>query len=577
MAEAGVNPEILARTMVAAVLDTAPNIAGLINTDGTIIWAGGALEETTGFTLPDLRGLNIRELLHPNDADNAAAMFVEALKNPGVTEGPRQFRIIDVDGETLWQEVSCQLVTNSPTGQPAIMMWGRDVTEELRTIDVNSGLVDETSGLATEPLFIDRLTQLIAFGADETHHIEVIHVDLGLESLIKTYGPRVSEVIMPQITERMKSELDAGDTAGVLSPGQIGFARRVKNTTKSENNARTYAATLTGNYELGTQMVMVEPIVGIATGPSKIAGDALTLMHRAAMAADRAKRRGKHSVVFNDADFASGSDQVTSMLKKAVAEGQLLLHYQPIVHTVTRRVVAIEALIRWSHPEKGMLNPMDFLDAAERSGMIIPLGAWVVKQACTDLRLLQAKGFRDLHVSANVSPTQVTDSRFNQMICKAIGESGIEADRLNLELTEGSMRQDASEVDSAMNKIAQLGVNVTIDDFGVASTPIRRLRSLDIGALKLHRDFCRELEVDNPDIGPLKAMVATALALDLDAMAIGVETEEQLEILKSLGCQYSQGYLFSPPVPIEEIPAIIAGLDSTPVVAEAPEAPAQAS
>ncbi len=574
MAETTSNPTVLARKMVASVLDTCPGVTALIETDGTIVWAGGTLEETTGFALSEIRGVNLRDILHPNDADAAASMFVDALEDPSTSTRPRSFRIVSRDGETRWVEVQCQLLEESPTGRPSVTLWARDITNEMRDTDRNvaAGLVDEHSGLATEPLFIDRLTQLIAFGADDRHHIEVIHVDLGLDETIKLYGPRAVEAIMPQITERMKTELGAGDTAGILKPGHIGFARRVSNQTKSEANARTYAATLTGSYEMGTEQIMVEPVVGIATGPSKMASDAITLMHRASMAADRAKRRNTHSVVFNDASFANGSDQTTSMLKRAVAEGQLHLHYQPIVHTETRRVVAIEALLRWRHPDKGMLNPLDFLEAAERSGMIIPLGAWVVQQACEDLRILQMQGFNDLHVSANFSPTQVMDSRFKEMICQAIAKSGVDASRLNLELTEGSMAQDSAAVDAALNEIAKTGVNITIDDFGVASTPIRRLRAMEISGLKLHRDFCRELEVDDPDLGPLKAMVATAHALDLDAMAIGVETEEQLDILRELGCQYTQGYLFSPPVPIEEVAQTIQELNAT----RLPEAPTEA-
>ncbi len=566
MEDSSSNPTVQARKMVASVLDTSPGVVCLLEVDGTIIWAGGNLAQSTGYALNEIRGTELRELLHPNDSEAANGMFHDALNNPGDTK-PSRYRIIARDGDTRWLEMTCRSIPDSPTGRPAVALWSRDVTHEIRNDEqvIAAGLIDESSGLATEPLFIDRLTQLIAFGADDRHHLEVIHVDLGLEETIKLYGPRAIEAIMPQITERMKSELGAGDTAGVLRPGVVGFARRVSNKTKSEANARTYAATLTGNYRLGTQEVMIEPVVGIATGPSKIAADATTLMHRAAMAADRAKRRNLHSVVFNDADFATGNDQTSSMLKRAVAEGQLLLHYQPIVHTETRRVVAVEALIRWVHPEKGMLNPMDFLEAAERSGMIIPLGAWVVKQACEDLRVLQMQGFGDLHVSANVSPTQVLDPRFKEMVFSAIKQAGVEPDRLNLELTEGSMAQDSAAVDAALNAIADLGVNITIDDFGVASTPIRRLRAMDIGALKLHRDFCRELEVEDPDLGPLKAMVATAHAMDLDAMAIGVETEAQLDILRELGCQYTQGYLFSAPIPIGEVGAVINELAKTPV------------
>ena len=279
MAETSSNPTVLARKMVASVLDTCPGVVGLIETDGTIIWAGGSLEEDTGFALSEVRGVNVQDLLHPNDADAAAALFVDAIKDPSQSAGPSSFRIISRDGETRWMEVECQLLQeDSPTGRPAVSMWGRDITAEMRDADRNmaAGLVDERSGLATEPLFIDRLTQLIAFGADEMHHIEVIHVDLGLDETIKLYGPRAIEAIMPQITERMKTELDAGDTAGVLKPGHVGFARRVSNQTKSEANARTYAATLTGTYTMGIEEIMVEPVVGIATGPSKVA---LSLIH----------------------------------------------------------------------------------------------------------------------------------------------------------------------------------------------------------------------------------------------------------------------------------------------------------
>ncbi len=563
------NPDVQARNIVAAMLNTAPNVVGLIEPSGIIIWMGGALSELTGYTLTELQGEKIVDLLHPNDVETASSMFVNAVKHPDAPTQEMPFRIISRNGDTLWMKVVCELVSESPTGRPAIAVWATDITAEMRDNDrnVKAGLIDEASGLASETLFIDRLTQLIAFGVDDRHHLEVIHVDLNLEKAVQTYGPRAIEAIMPQITERMKSELNAGDTAGILRPGVVGFARKVSNTTRSESNAKTYAATLTGNYQLGTQQIMVEPVVGIATGPSKVAGDAVTLMHRAAMACDRARRRSEHSNVFNDASFASGSDQTSSMLKRAVREGQLRLHYQPIVHTETRRVVAIEALIRWSHPERGLLSPIDFLESAERSGMIIPLGAWVTQQACTDLKLLEAKGYNQLHVSTNVSPTQVLDHRFLHMVSDAIKTSGVEPHRLNLELTEGSMHQDSNSVDAALNAIAKMGVNVTIDDFGVAPTPIRRLRSLDIGALKLHRDFCRELEVENPDLGPLRAMVSTARALELDAMAIGVETEDQLKTLQDLGCEYCQGYLFSPPVPIEEIPAVIETLESAPIAA----------
>jgi EAL domain-containing protein (putative c-di-GMP-specific phosphodiesterase class I) len=245
-------------------------------------------------------------------------------------------------------------------------------------------------------------------------------------------------------------------------------------------------------------------------------------------------------------------------LRKALSQNELVLHYQPQIDARTNETIGVEALIRWQHPEEGLLSPARFISVAEVSGLIVPIGEWVLYTACRQIKIWQKKIGHDLTVAVNLSARQFQQPDLVSQIRNAVLESGIEPSSLEVEITESNAMQNAENTMYTLRELKALGIRISMDDFGTGYSSLNYLKRFPIDTLKLDQIFVRDVTTDATDAAIVSAVISMAHSLNLKVVAEGVETEEQLDFLRRQHCDVIQGYLFSPPMPAEQLEAYLA-------------------
>jgi EAL domain-containing protein (putative c-di-GMP-specific phosphodiesterase class I) len=282
-----------------------------------------------------------------------------------------------------------------------------------------------------------------------------------------------------------------------------------------------------------------------------------SLLRDADSAMSNAKRSGRaRSVVFVDEmrDEVTGRLETETQLRRALMEGQLRVHYQPILTLDggSGEVDAVEALVRWQHPTRGLVQPAEFVTIAEETGLIVPLGEWVLEEACRQVVAWDAQGIR-LSVSVNVSGVQITQPDVVSRVAAVLDRTGVEPSRVALEMTESVLMRDAEETLSVLRALKDLGVRLHVDDFGTGYSSLSYLKRFPVDAVKVDRSFVDGLANDPEDIAIVGAIISLAHSLGIAVIAEGVETEAQLEALQAMGCELAQGFMFSRAVPAEEV------------------------
>jgi len=265
----------------------------------------------------------------------------------------------------------------------------------------------------------------------------------------------------------------------------------------------------------------------------------------------QAKQAGRSLYRFFSAEmgtFARERVELESARRRALARGELELHYQPKVGTETQQVRGAEALLRWRHPTRGLLLPADFIPVAEETGLIVPIGEWVIEEACRQTRLWHISGAPGLRIAVNLSAQQFRQNNLCNVVQRALGRAGLAAHFLELELTESSFMDDAERAVRVLHQLTHLGVRVSVDDFGTGYSSLSYLRRLPLDRLKIDRTFIRDVTTKREDAEIVRAIIALAHTLQLHVVAEGVETREQLDYLRTLGCDQYQGYHYSAPL-----------------------------
>ena len=316
--------------------------------------------------------------------------------------------------------------------------------------------------------------------------------------------------------------------------------------------------------EYGDRSARVSLSVGIAIYPDD-APDAETLLTHAVTAVSTAKQDPRSDFRFYDAEIherARARARVELALREALQLGQLHLHYQPKWAIDSGEVVGVEALLRWTHPELGQVSPVDFIPIAEETGQIVAIGEHVLRAACSEARRWQSPSEGAIPVSVNLSARQFRDGELASRIETILGESDLDPSLLELELTEGTLMDDAPRSIAVLQRLKALGVRFSIDDFGTGYSSLSQLKRLPVDTVKIDRSFLSEFDEARGDATIVSAMVSMGRSLGLYVIAEGVETPEQLDMLRAQGCHEVQGFLLSPPVPVQDLDDV---LSSTPV------------
>jgi diguanylate cyclase (GGDEF)-like protein len=415
---------------------------------------------------------------------------------------------------------------------------------------------DTLTALPNRLVFTDRLALAVSQAQRQGSRLAVLFLDLDHFTVINdSLGHSLGDQLLQQVSGRLTGCLRAGDTVARLGGDEFTLLLPgVQGPAEAERVARKVLDTLREPYRLEGRELFVTASMGISLYPED-GEDADTLVRNADAAMYRAKEQGRDSHRLYAPpmnEMATERLAMESALRRALANEELVLHYQPLVEIGTGRLHGVEALLRWRHPEKGLLWPSDFLALAESTGLILAIGPWVLRTACAQARAWHAQDLRDLRVAVNLSARQFQQAELAEHVRRALRETGLPASCLELEITETNAMQNTEATVRTLAELKALGVRISIDDFGIGYSSLGTLKRLPLDTIKIDRSFIRDITTDPDDAAIVSAVIGMAHTLKLTVVAEGVDTEEQLTFLRGHGCDLMQGHLFGPAAPAEE-------------------------
>jgi diguanylate cyclase (GGDEF)-like protein len=430
-------------------------------------------------------------------------------------------------------------------------------TAQMSQEQEHRALHDPLTGLPNRLLLTDRIETALARAPRSEGRVVVIFLDLDLFKTINDgLGHAVGDSVLREVAERLSTVLTPGDTLARFSGDEFAIVCDSLPDEQVEALVCRIQSVLAPPLRSEPHEISVTASIGVATATASSTAE--SLLREADSAMFRAKSAGRDQVAhfhwsMHEAAKASLDDQLG--LRRALERQELVAHYQPIMDLGTGRVLGLEALIRWQHPTKGLLMPGEFIPLAEETGLILPLGAWMLDESLRQLgrwheEIPEASG---LWLAVNLSARQLGDPDLIHKISRSLGETGVPADSLHLEITETAVMQSLDRTGPTLDALRELGVRLIVDDFGTGYSSLARLKRLPVTALKVDRSFVDGLGTDSSDLSIVDAITNLARALNLDVIAEGVETNEQLEILHTLGASMGQGYLWSRAMPAAQV------------------------
>ncbi|NWA27282.1 bifunctional diguanylate cyclase/phosphodiesterase [Pseudomonas gingeri] len=413
---------------------------------------------------------------------------------------------------------------------------------------------DPLTGIANRQGFQTLLAARLA--ENEGRGLALGHLDLdNFRHANDALGHQAGDRLILQVVARLKSQLEAGDQLARLGSDEFALlidTRRAPQ--RAESVAERIVEAMAEPYWIDGESLLIGCSLGIAHTRANAGAD--PLMWHAHIAMQQAKStQGCTFHIFNERinRNARSLADLESELRRALRRDELELHYQPRLDLGSGRIVGLEALVRWRHGERGLLPPSEFVPLAEQSGLIVPLGYWVISRALRDMQALRERGLAPLHMAVNLSFRQFQDSQLLPTLSRLISERGVEAQWLEFELTETAVMRRSDLVKQTMDALGRLGVRFSLDDFGTGFSSFVHLNSLPIALLKVDKSFVGGMELREENRKLVHAMVNLAHNLHLEVVAEGVETPEQLALLREFGCDQVQGYLISKPLPLAEL------------------------
>ena len=554
------------------LLQNTSDIIVIVDSLGRISYSTPSLARNLGRTPQDLLGLELAEFLHAKDAVIARAMFAGFAA--GTTHAPpmTDWRLHHYDGRWLAFEVLFNnLLDDARVGGVVLTM--RDVSErrQLETQLKHQAFHDALTGLPNRALFQDRAEQALARTARLTTLVAMVMVDVDDFKLVNdTRGHAVGDELLQNVGARLRSTLRGGAT--IARFGGDEFAILVEDLTdvsQAEAFADRALQCFANPFVIAGEELVARVSIGlVVSGTAPASADVDELMRCADVALYAAKDRGKGQVVLYHGELHNRMlDRVArrSDLDRGFRAGEFVLHYQPIVSIDTGEIVGCESLVRWQHPVRGLVPPMEFVGLAEETGLIVELGRWVLQRSCAQLQQWAQAGHPDLRMSVNVSARQLEEPEFQDDVRAVLTSHQISPSQLVLELTESIFALDAPVMAEQLRVLRDdVGVKIAMDDFGTGYSSLSYLQKFQLDVLKVDKSFVDGLGEDDLDGSALvSAIISLAHSLRLEVVAEGIEGAAQRDELWSMGCNLGQGYLYSRPVPAADMAVLLS--DSAPL------------
>jgi len=499
--------------------------------------------------------------IHPEDRDEVIRIFRETVAT-GV--GRRaQFRFRVKDGSLRYIESQGNVI-RTPSGETdKVVIVSRDVTERLNTEERLRHLAhhDALTGLPNRTLLLDRINQAIAQAQRLELHVAVLYIDLdNFKEVNDSLGHAAGDQLLREVARRLKGCIRQSDSVARQGGDEfIVLLQNLDRRTDAEPMAKEILNALSHPIEIGSHTHRVTASVGISVYPQD-GTNTEALLKNADMAMYHAKGAGKNEYRVFSAEMDAGLRQRLELkkgLELALQRGEFLLYYQPRVDLASGEIGSVEALLRWEHPDLGLMDPLQFIPYAEESGLIIAIGDWILREACRQALAWLQQGLR-LRVAVNVSGRQFRQQSFLRTVAQALRDTGLEAKWLELELTESVLLQEMSLTVEAFDQLREMGVQIAIDDFGTGYSSLSYLKRFGVDRLKIDRSFIKDATRDRNDAAIVRAIIAMAKGLQIQVTAEGVETAEQLAFLQNEGCSEAQGYLFSRPLLARDLEPLLA-------------------
>lgn len=541
-------------TRFAALVEHVSDIIAVLDNDGVIQYASPATARVLGQREGELNGKNLLDLIHPEDSpDNLLELARPDEQGVG---SPVEMRLRAADDAWRYLEIVVSDLTDNPA-IGGLVLNGRDVTERVEAAQAlaTKAFTDPSTGLPNRIRLLDRLGQALSELTDDST-VAVMLIDLDhFKSVNDGYGQPVGDKVINEIANRLRDAVGDDDTPARLRSDEFAVVVRDTDSADVVRLANRLRESLGAPVETDGNPVTVTVSIGVAFAKpgqesESLLGDAdHALAHAKDGGGDRAEIYGAEL-----AEQASRRRAVEQQLRYAIDNDSIIVHYQPVVDVDTDVAVGAEALLRVHDNEGALLSPAEFIDAAESSGLITRLGTIVLQGTCSQLAAWSADGgpagVEQLYV--NISPRQLADPELPQHVRNALNSAGLPPERLCLEITESILIGHQATVDAAVSYLRALGVKIGLDEFGTGQSSLGYLKRFPLDFVKIDRQLIRGLGIDEQDTAIVRATIELAHNLGLIVVAVGVESDEQLEMLQLLQCDRVQGYLFAPPVAPDE-------------------------